>query len=97
MESLAGRTLLRLTPCKGHSGDTIRQEHRDSARQVRPVSEVVAGPHCAEALRAGKKGTSEYEGTLWDLLALNQSLSCKILLQSTASERSHTGRFGDLT
>lgn len=48
---------------------------------MRPGAEVVARPHGSEALRAGVEGSSEDEGALGDLLALDKALSGHVLLK----------------
>lgn len=50
-----------------------------------PGAEVVASPHGSEALRAGVEGSSEDEGALGDLLALNEALGGHVLLKASRS------------
>ena len=61
--SLESQARRQLTPSKSHPRDPVRQNYLDADGHMFPGAEVVARPHCAEALRAGVERTGENEGT----------------------------------
>ena len=47
---------------EGEAGDVLVEDHGDRSGEVRPDGLVVAGPHCADALRAREEGAGEDKG-----------------------------------
>jgi hypothetical protein len=54
-----------LTSCIGHASDVHGEHNFDTHSHVFPCAEIVAGPHSAEALRAGVESASEDKRTCW--------------------------------
>ena len=66
------------TSGKAHTGNTVRENHRDTDSHMLPCTQVIASPHGSIPLGTGIEGTGEDEGTLVRSRSLFNGLRCNI-------------------
>lgn len=69
-----------LTAGKHHPGDTVRQQHRDCAREMGPVAKVVTGPSRAEPLGSRVVSARQDERSLRRVFSSDKAEGRQVLL-----------------